>query len=382
MKIKKLAKGTMINGKYRVLELKADTCFGAIYKAFSTSGKDSYVELYQLNDDVLDVKKPEISAKKIEQFKFEDFTYIVVSAEENTQKQQESILLELKEIDEIYSKGVSRKKYKFRMQANERYENIRNSHNELFLKHLSSVNNLADDYFYYYGEDYKNQTFGSYSEEFLNEKAFALYTESAYRNSPYGQYQLAYCYEKGYGCECNYSLAAEWYEESFKNGFTKAAKKLGDFYFKGLGVKQNYTTAVNYYLKVQESNSEACMILADCYSKGLGVERSAEKTFEYLNKAYELGNYESLLRLAECYLSGNGTEKNFERARALLKKAACSRMKVSDLISDYYLHGKVGLVNKVKGAGYIVLSKWDAIVAILVVAALLSGFILLVGMLK
>lgn len=382
MKINELEEGTIINGKYRVLKLKADTCFGTIYKAFSTSGKGSDVELYQLNDDIFDVKKSEILAKKIEQFKFEGVTYIVVPAEENTENQQESILLELQEIDDIYSKGVSKKKYKYRMEANKRYERIRNSYNELFLKHLSSVNNLADDYLYYYGEDYTNQAYDSYSEEVLDKKAFVLYTESAYRNSAYGQYQLAYCYEKGYGCECNYSLAAEWYEESFKNGFTNAARKLGDFYFKGLGVKQNYTTAFNYYLKVQENNSEVCMILADCYSKGLGVEPNDEKMFEYLNKAYELGNYKSILSLAECYLTGNGTEKNFARARVLLKKAALRRMRVSDLIHDYYLREKISLVDKIKGVGYIALSNWNYIALILGYSILFTGLILFTIMIK
>lgn len=382
MKMKKLSKGTMINGKYRVLELKADTCFGSIYKAFNTSEKDSYVELYQLNDEVLDVRKLGVSAEKIEQFKFEEVTYIVVPAEEDAEKQQESISLELKEIDELYNKGVSKNKYKYRMEASERYEKIHKSHKELFLKHLSSVNNLADDYFYYYGEDYTRQNTGSYSEEALNKKAFMLYTESAYRNSPYGQYQLAYCYEKGYGCECNYSLAAEWYEESFKNGFNKAAKKLGDFYFKGLGLKQNYSTAVNYYLNVQEINADACMMLSDCYSKGLGVESNAEKTFEYLNKAHELGSNKPILKLAECYLTGNGVEKNFAKARVLLKKAALSRKKVARLICDYYLGEKIGLINKIKGIGYIALSSWDSIALILGFIAFIVGGLFIAGMFK
>lgn len=380
MKTEKLSKGTLINGKYRVLELKTDTCFGSIYKAFNTSEKDSYVELYQLNDEVLDVGKLGVSAEKIEQFKFEDVTYIVVPDEEDAEKQQESISLELKEIDELYNKGVSKNKYKYRMEANERYEKIRKSHKELFLKHLSSVNNLADDYLYYYGEDYTRQNTGSYSEEALNKKAFMLYTESAYRNSPYGQYQLAYCYEKGYGCECNYSLAAEWYEEAFKNGYSAAAKKLGDFYFKGFGVKQNYITAVNYYFSVQKKNADACMVLSDCYSKGLGVESSSEKAFEYLYKAYELGNNKPILRLAEYYLTGNGVEKNFAKARVLLKKAALKGETVSRLIYDYYLGEKIGLINKIKGIGYIVMSNWAPITAILGFITAIVGLIFVISM--
>lgn len=382
MKIEKLSKGTMINGKYRVLELKTDTCFGSIYKAFNTSEKDSYVELYQLNDEVLDVRKLGVSAKRIEQFKFEDVTYIVVPVEEDTEKQQESIWLELKEIDDLYNKGVSKNKYKYRMEANERYEKIRKFHKELFLKHLSSVNNLADDYLYYYGEDYTRQNTGSYLEKALNKKAFMLYTESACRNSPYGQYQLAYCYEKGYSCECNYSLAAEWYEESFKNGFIKAAKKLGDFYFKGLGVKQNYNTAVNYYLNVQEENADACMVLSDCYSKGLGVEISYEKAFEYLYKSYELGSNKPNLKLSECYLTGNGVEKNFAKARVLLKKAALKGEIVSQLIYDYYLGEKIGLINKIKGIGYIVMSNWASIAAIFGFIAVIVGLMFVISMFK
>lgn len=382
MKIEKLSKGTMINGKYRILELKADTCFGSIYKAFNTSKKDSYVELYQLFDEVLDISKLGVSTENFEQFEFEDVTYIIVPAEEDAEKQQKSISLELKEIDELFNKGVSKNKYKHRMKANEKYEKIRKSHEELFLQHLSSVNNLADDYFYYYGVDYAKQNTSSYPEETLNKKAFMLYTESAYRNSSYGQFQLAYCYEEGYGCECNYTLAAEWYEESFKNGYIKAAKKLGDFYLIGLGVKQNYITAVNYYLEVQDDDADACMALADCYFKGLGVESNSEKAFEYLNKAYDLGNKKSILKLAKCYLTGNGVEKNFAKARVWLKKAALKGDSVYRLICDYYLGEKISLINKIKGIGYIVLSNWAPIAAFLGFIAFIMGVIFVINILR
>lgn len=378
----KLSKGTLINGKYRILELKANTCFGPIYKAINTCEKGSYVELYQLKDEVIDVGKHGVSAEKLKQFEFENVTYIAVPSEDDACEQQESFLLELKEIDELYSKGVSKKKYKYRMEANSRYEKLRKNHNELFLKHLSSVNNLADDYLYYYGEDYTRQGTGSYNENILNKKAFMLYTESACRNSPYGQYQLAYCYENGYGCECNYSLAAEWYEEAFKNGYSVAAKKLGDFYFKVFGVKQNYSTAVNYYSNVQEINADACIALADCYYKGLGVESNTEKAFEYLHKSYDLGSNKTILRLAECYLTGNGVEKNFAKARVLLKKAALKGKNVAELICDYYLGEKIGFLNNAKGVGYMALSNWTSIVAVFAFIAVIVGFIFTICMFK
>ena len=366
MKLKELSKGTMILEKYRVLELKINTYFGAIYNAYNIYEENGYVNLYQLNNDAFRNKDFAITGENIDCFQYEGITYIAVPDTENSEAEQ--ISLRLDSIDELFKEGISKNKYKYRMGANKEYERFYKNHTELFLKHLSSVNNLADDYFYYYCNDYEKQNIKQIADGLLKAKAFNLYTESAYRNSSYGQYMLAYCYEKGYGCECNYSLAARWYAESLKRGYHKAAIKLGDFYYEGVGIEQNYEKAIQYYLIVAANNYNVCMKLSKCYFKGIGVEQDDEKAFKYLDKAYKLGSKESYLKLAECYIKGIGVEQNLCESRNFLKKAAANRDKVFNLISNDYFSQKNSLINKIKGIGYILLSQWDII-------AVTSGFI-------
>lgn len=64
----------------------------------------------------------------------------------------------------------------------------------------------------------------------------------------------------------------------------------------------------------------------------------------------------------------------------LLKKAALKGETISRLIYDYYLGEKIGLINKIKGIGYIVMSNWAPITAILSFIAVIVGLIFVIGM--
>lgn len=78
MKLKELSKGTMILEKYRVLELKINTYFGAIYNAYNIYEENGYVNLYQLNNDAFRNKDFAITGENIDCFQYEGITYIAV----------------------------------------------------------------------------------------------------------------------------------------------------------------------------------------------------------------------------------------------------------------------------------------------------------------
>ena len=179
-----------------------------------------------------------------------------------------------------------------------------------------------------------------------------MYLQSAYRGSAYAQHQLGFFYDEGYGCLCNYQLAAYWYRESYNNGDKDSAKRLGDFYFYGQGVEQSYEEAVKCYEAAAEVNFKACLMLVKCYERNLGVNYNKKKLYYYLNKACELGCSapDIYIKLAKCYLNACGTDENFKEADKLIKKAALSRYSsgVSELINNVYLKKKIGLINKIK----------------------------------
>ena len=65
---------------------------------------------------------------------------------------------------------------------------------------------------------------------------------------------------------------------------------IGDRYFNGDGVEQNYETAFNNYLKAAEmEDPEGYSNLAWCYEHGLGTERSETNAIVNYTKAGEMG---------------------------------------------------------------------------------------------
>lgn len=67
-----------------------------------------------------------------------------------------------------------------------------------------------------------------------------------------------------------------------------ALLSLGLLYEKGLGVEQNYLTALQYYtLSSKLNNSEAFFYLATLYSTGIPFEPDIPKIIQLLNKCIE-----------------------------------------------------------------------------------------------
>lgn|GEM_PF-3961607 len=91
---------------------------------------------------------------------------------------------------------------------------------------------------------------------------------------------------------------AHWLIENDEILSTEAAAILGDRYYTGDGVEQNYTKAVEYYKRVAENNIDipkrirtksavvhSMITLGKLHSQGIGVEQNYDKAVEYYNKA-------------------------------------------------------------------------------------------------
>ena len=65
------------------------------------------------------------------------------------------------------------------------------------------------------------------------------------------QYELADCYQNGYGVEMNHAKAFKWFQRSAEHGEKDAQNSLGYCYQFGLGVDVNYLEAIKWYRKVE-----------------------------------------------------------------------------------------------------------------------------------
>ena len=164
------------------------------------------------------------------------------------------------------------------------------------------------------------------------------------------QNMLGIWYEKGLGTKQNYGLAIEWYKKSAEQEYASAYGNLGDLYNYGEGVTQDFSKAVEYYTLGANLNSADCLYeLACCYFSGEGVKEDKEKAFSLFERAASLDEPFAKYELYRCYINGWGTEKDETSAIKVLKEAVKLKHPVSCyILATYYDSGELVRKNERK----------------------------------
>ncbi len=101
---------------------------------------------------------------------------------------------------------------------------------------------------------------------------------------------------------------------------------VGDAYFKGTEVKQDYARAMHWYQTAAESGSGlACHKVALLYSHGFGVPKDNAEIIRWLQRGTDLGDSQSAYNLGRAYLQGNAVPQDPVQARKLFERAAKTR---------------------------------------------------------
>ena len=139
------------------------------------------------------------------------------------------------------------------------------------------------------------------------------------------QYTLGDCYRNGRGVENSNSIAVYWYEKLVgqPEGFVPPAViaeaitklnrtyfDLGAVHFRGQGVEQSYSKAIEWWGKAAErEHAKAQCNLGIMYSSGAHVEQSYEKALKWYEKAAKQGDAAAQCGLGIMYEYGQGVEK-------------------------------------------------------------------------
>lgn len=120
---------------------------------------------------------------------------------------------------------------------------------------------------------------------------------SAAETSPMAMYILGCIYEVGKGVEKDAAQAVNLLEKSAKLHYAPALCYLGDMYYEGRCVAQDYSKAVDCYNEALGLLTQSAVKrLASCYENGWGgLEKNKEKVEEIMKK--QAGNTQSLLKL-------------------------------------------------------------------------------------
>ena len=89
------------------------------------------------------------------------------------------------------------------------------------------------------------------------ERRIKTYTSSAENNDVTAQFILGECYYYGWGVEQDYKQAVAWYKKAAEQGYARAQSNFGYCYDVGQGVEQDYKQAVEWYRKAAEQGYEA-----------------------------------------------------------------------------------------------------------------------------
>jgi hypothetical protein len=110
--------------------------------------------------------------------------------------------------------------------------------------------------------------------------------------NPNGQYMLGYRYETGFGVKQDYSSAAEWYLKASEQGYAAAQYSFGLLYKNNQGVPQSYEKAYFWLSLAASAYSEE----KEGHSLRLEVVSARDSAAEHLTRAKLLQVQEQTLK--------------------------------------------------------------------------------------
>ena len=167
------------------------------------------------------------------------------------------------------------------------------------------------------------------------DKALSIYFGLSERGSCRAKTEISYLYIDGLLVEKNEDLAFEYMEQASFGDYAEAKRQLGIFHSLGIGTSQSQQKAISNWLSASELNDTYSMVMVgDCYYEGSGVEQNYSLALDWYEKAEESGGFgveHAYFQLGLCNYYGNGCEVNDEKAYHYFQMA-------SDYEQDRALH--------------------------------------------
>ena len=135
-------------------------------------------------------------------------------------------------------------------------------------------------------------------------------------------------------------------------GNLQATYELGNRYYTGNGVKQDYKMAIDYFRKAEEiGNKNGSYGIAECYYYGRGIKQDYEKAYNIFYDLME--NYDdtrSAYYIGLMYYEGHVVEQDYERAfnifKDLMKKE--NDEKAMLMVGNMYYYGEYVEIDYIK----------------------------------
>ena len=160
-------------------------------------------------------------------------------------------------------------------------------------------------------------------ETTLSKAQIKALMEKAEKGDDQAQRGLGDLYYSGQGVTQDYGKAAEWYRKSAEQGEARAQFALGGLYYSGKGVTQDYGKAAEWYRKsAEQGNADAQWRLGALYYSGEGVTQDYGKAAEWCRKSAEQGNAAAQCLLGNWHYWGLGVTQVYGEAVEWYRKSA------------------------------------------------------------
>jgi TPR repeat protein len=152
---------------------------------------------------------------------------------------------------------------------------------------------------------------------------FKNFFKHAEQGNAEAQNLLGEMYFLGKGVTQDYQEAAKWYRKAAEQGRANAQYNLGFMYENGQGVKQDYQEAAKWYRKAAEQgDAYARNLLGATYFWGKGVTQDYQEAAKWYRKAAEQGDANAQYNLGFMYENGQGVIQDRKEAATWYRKAA------------------------------------------------------------
>ena len=136
-------------------------------------------------------------------------------------------------------------------------------------------------------------------------------------------FELGSRYENGLGVPQDYSQAMSWYLQAADQGHAEAMYRTGNLYYSGRGVTRDYTKAMDWYRKAADKGSaDAMNDIGYLYENGLGVTTDLKKAAEWFRRAAENDSAMAMFNIGLYYRLGTGVARDYAKAMEWYRKAA------------------------------------------------------------
>ncbi len=171
---------------------------------------------------------------------------------------------------------------------------------------------------------------GKYVEKSLA-NAIKIYNELQKNDNPFAMYKIGVFYLKGDGLKQDLNNAYKWLNKALLAGSIEAmnhfrlldtksktdVRTTEEIFLAGKSLVSKYQVEEAMpFLEVaaKEKHLKAVITLYEIYKEGIGVEKNFEKAYEILFKYQELKNPEIYYRLGQAYEFGEGVDSSYVKA--------------------------------------------------------------------